>query len=99
MKASQFDKKFDDNKQDIIDDFDLSSITSPIESKNESMLVLLPRSSIRWIEKPAASVLHVNRSLNFGWWSVLRKRRLTVSRELSETHRCCNKRHFPNSLA
>jgi len=26
MKAKDFDKKFDDNKQDIIDDLDLSSI-------------------------------------------------------------------------
>ncbi len=29
MKASQLDKKFDANKQDIIDDLDLSSITRP----------------------------------------------------------------------
>ncbi len=26
MKAKDFDKKFDDNKQDIIDDLDLSTI-------------------------------------------------------------------------
>jgi len=26
MKAKEFDKKFDDNKEDIIDDLDLSSI-------------------------------------------------------------------------
>jgi len=29
MKAKNFDKKFDDNKQDIIDDLDLSSIKRP----------------------------------------------------------------------
>ena len=29
MKAKDFDKKFDDNKQDIIDDLDLSTITRP----------------------------------------------------------------------
>ena len=46
MKASQFDKKFDANKQDIIDDLDLSSITRPIKSKNEPMLIFLPGSSI-----------------------------------------------------
>jgi len=29
MKAKHFDKKFDDNKQDIIDDLDLSTIKRP----------------------------------------------------------------------
>ncbi len=29
MKAKNFDKKFDDNKQDIIDDLDLSTIKRP----------------------------------------------------------------------
>ena len=29
MKAKDFDKKFDDNKQDIIDDLDLSSAKRP----------------------------------------------------------------------
>ncbi len=29
MKAENFDKKFDDNKQDIIDDLDLSTIKRP----------------------------------------------------------------------
>ena len=29
MKAKDFDKKFDDNKQDIIDDLDLSTLKRP----------------------------------------------------------------------
>ncbi len=29
MKAKNFDKKFDDNKQDLIDDLDLSTIKRP----------------------------------------------------------------------
>jgi hypothetical protein len=29
MKASDFDKKFDDNKEDIIDDLDLSTLRRP----------------------------------------------------------------------
>ena len=29
MKAKHFDKKFDDNNQDIIDDLDLSTIKRP----------------------------------------------------------------------
>jgi len=29
MKAKDFDKKFDDNKQDIIDDLDISTIKRP----------------------------------------------------------------------
>ena len=33
MKAEDFDKKFDDNKQDIIDDLDLSTIKRPNQSQ------------------------------------------------------------------
>jgi len=33
MKAKDFDKKFDDNKQDIIDDLDLSTIKRPNQSQ------------------------------------------------------------------
>jgi len=33
MKAKDFDKKFDENKQDIIDDLDLSTIKRPNQSQ------------------------------------------------------------------
>jgi hypothetical protein len=33
MKAKDFDKKFDDNKTDIIDDLDLSTVTRPNQSQ------------------------------------------------------------------
>jgi len=33
MKAKDFDKKFDDNEQDIIDDLDLSTIKRPNQSQ------------------------------------------------------------------
>ena len=33
MKANNFDKKFDDNAEDIIDDLDLSSISRPNQSQ------------------------------------------------------------------
>lgn len=33
MKAKEFDKKFDDGKQDIIDDLDLSTIRRPNQSQ------------------------------------------------------------------
>jgi len=33
MKASNFDKKFDDNAEDIIEDLDLSSVTRPNQSQ------------------------------------------------------------------
>ena len=33
MKAKDFDKKFDDNKQDIINDLDLSTIKRPNQSQ------------------------------------------------------------------
>ena len=33
MKAKDFDKKFDDNKSDIIDDLDLSTISRPNQNQ------------------------------------------------------------------
>jgi hypothetical protein len=33
MKAKDFDKKFDDNKKDIIDDLDLSTVKRPNQSQ------------------------------------------------------------------
>ena len=33
MKAKNFDKKFDDNKSDIIDDLDLSTISRPNQNQ------------------------------------------------------------------
>ena len=33
MKAKDFDKKFDDNKQDIVDDLDLSTIKRPNQTQ------------------------------------------------------------------
>lgn len=33
MKAKDFDKKFDDNKDDIIDDLDLSTLKRPNETQ------------------------------------------------------------------
>jgi hypothetical protein len=33
MKAKDFDKKFDDNKTDIIDDLDLSTVKRPNQSQ------------------------------------------------------------------
>jgi len=33
MKAKDFDKKFDDDKQDIIDDLDISTIKRPNQSQ------------------------------------------------------------------
>jgi len=33
MKAKDFDKKFDDNKNDIIDDLDLSTVKRPNQSQ------------------------------------------------------------------
>jgi len=41
MKAKNFDKRFDDNKQDIIDDLDCQ-LNAQIKNKNESMLIFLP---------------------------------------------------------
>ena len=38
MKAKNFDKKFDDNKQDIIDDLDLSTIKRPNQNQKQKRI-------------------------------------------------------------
>ena len=55
MKAKDFDKKFDDNKQDIVDDLDLSTIKRPNQSQKR-INVDFPSWVIDSLDKEASRV-------------------------------------------
>jgi len=55
MKAKDFDKKFDDNKQDIIDDLDLSSAKRP-NQKQKRINVDFPSWVIDSLDREASRV-------------------------------------------
>tara|TARA_R110002074_G_scaffold152936_1_gene307530 strand:- start:99706 stop:99942 length:237 start_codon:yes stop_codon:yes gene_type:complete len=55
MKAKNFDKKFDDNKQDIIDDLDLSTIKRP-NLKQKRINVDFPTWVIDSLDREASRV-------------------------------------------
>jgi len=55
MKAKKFDEKFDDNKQDIIDDLDLSSVKRP-NQKQKRINVDFPSWVIDSLDREASRV-------------------------------------------
>ncbi len=55
MKAKDFDKKFDDNKQDIIDDLDLSSAKRP-NQKQKRINVDFPSWVIDSLDREASRI-------------------------------------------
>ena len=55
MKAKNFDKKFDDNKQDIIDDLDLSTIKRP-NQKQKRINVDFPSWVIDSLDREAGRI-------------------------------------------
>ena len=55
MKAKDFDKKFDDNKQEIIDDLDLSSIKRP-NQKQKRINVDFPSWVIDSLDREASRI-------------------------------------------
>jgi len=55
MKAKNFDKKFDDNKQDIIDDLDLSTIRRP-NQKQKRINVDFPAWVIDSLDREASRI-------------------------------------------
>ncbi len=55
MKAKDFDKKFDDNKQDIVDDLDLSSIKRP-NQKQKRINVDFPSWVIDSLDREASRI-------------------------------------------
>lgn len=55
MKAKNFDKKFDDNKKDIIDDLDLSTIKRP-NQKQKRINVDFPTWVIDSLDREAGRI-------------------------------------------
>jgi len=55
MKAKNFDKKFDDNKQDVIGDLDLSSIKRP-NQKQKRINVDFPSWVIDSLDREASRI-------------------------------------------
>ena len=55
MKAKDFDKKFDDNKKDIIDDLDLSTIKRP-NQKQKRINVDFPSWVIDSLDREAGRI-------------------------------------------
>ncbi len=55
MKAKDFDKKFDDNKQDILDDLDLSSAKRP-NQKQKRINVDFPSWVIDSLDREASRI-------------------------------------------
>ena len=55
MKAKNFDKKFDDNNQDIIDDLDLSTIKRP-NQKQKRINVDFPSWVVDSLDREASRV-------------------------------------------
>ena len=55
MKAKEFDKKFDDNKHDIIDDLDLSTLKRP-NQKQKRVNVDFPLWVIEALDNEASRV-------------------------------------------
>ena len=55
MKAKNFDKKFDDNKQDVVDDLNLSNITRP-NQKQKRINVDFPSWVVDSLDREASRV-------------------------------------------
>jgi len=78
MKAKDFEKKFDDNKADIIDDLDLSSLRRP-NQQQKRVNVDFPVWVIESLDKEASRV-GVSRQSIIKLWLVERLEKLALTR-------------------
>jgi len=79
MKAKNFDKKFDDNKEDIIDDLDLSTIKRP-NQKQKRINVDFPSWVIDSLDREAGRV-GVTRQSIIKLWLVERLEERAANRD------------------
>jgi hypothetical protein len=79
MKAKDFDKKFDDNKIDIIDDLDLSTVKRPNQSQKR-VNVDFPTWVIDSLDKEASRV-GVTRQSIIKLWLVERLEERAANRD------------------
>jgi predicted DNA binding CopG/RHH family protein len=66
MKAKDFDKKFDDNKFDVIDDLDLSTVKRP-NQKQKRVNVDFPTWMIESLDKEASRLGVTRQSIIKVW--------------------------------
>ncbi len=78
MKAKDFDKKFDENKTDIIDDLDLSTLKRP-NQQQKRVNVDFPVWVIESLDKEASRV-GVSRQSIIKLWLVERLEELALTR-------------------
>ncbi len=78
MKTKEFDKKFDENKQDIIDDLDLSTLQRP-NQKQKRVNVDFPSWVIESLDKEASRV-GVTRQSIIKLWLVERLEKKAANR-------------------
>jgi hypothetical protein len=81
MKPKDFDKKFDDNKTDIIDDLDLTSLRRP-NQQQKRVNVDFPVWIIASLDKEAKR-MGVTRQSVIKLWLVERLEKLALTRRLS----------------
>ena len=81
MKPKDFDKKFDDNKNDIIDDLDLSSLRRP-NQKQKRVNVDFPAWIIDSLDKEAKR-MGVTRQSVIKLWLAERLEKLELTRRSS----------------
>jgi len=79
MKAKDFDKKFDDNKSDIIDDLDLSTLNRPNQTQKR-VNVDFPSWVIESLDKEASRV-GVTRQSIIKLWLVERLEKNAANRD------------------
>lgn len=77
MKAKDFDKKFEEGQEDIIDDLDLSSARR-VNQEQKWINVDFPAWVVESLDREAAHIgVTANQSSRRGWWSVFRRKLLT----------------------
>ena len=81
MKSKDFDKKFDDNKIDIIDDLDLTSLRRP-NQKQKRVNVDFPAWIVDSLDKEA-NRMGVTRQSVIKIWLAERLEELALTRRLS----------------
>ena len=85
MKAKSLDKKFDENKSDIIEDLDLSSIRRPNHTQKR-VNVDFPTWMIDSLDKEA-SRLGVTRQSIIKVWLAERLEQLTFNKQMQPTQK------------
>ena len=84
MKAKTFDKKFDDNKQDIIEELDLSTIKRP-NQKQKRVNVDFPTWMIESLDKEASRLGVTRQSIIKVWLAERLEQAAQMKSELSKS--------------